>query len=145
MKAPSFRGDYFFLSNFYPVPGGIHGYPTVEHAYVAAKTTDRELRERIKACPTPAAAKKLGKTIPLRPDWEAIRLEVMEYLLRQKFSRPELRELLLATGDTPLVEENLWHDNFWGNCVCRKCTVIPGQNHLGRLLMQVRDELRKGA
>lgn len=137
-----FRGKYFFLSNFFPVPGDVHGYPTVEHAYVAAKTTDRELRRRIKACPDPAAAKKLGRSIPLRPDWEAVRLEVMEYLLRRKFSHPELREKLLATGDAVLAEENCWHDNFWGDCTCDRCKATPGQNHLGRLLMKIRDELR---
>ena len=62
-------------------------------------------------------------------------------LLRQKFRNPKLRELLLGTGEAVLVEGNLHHDNYWGNRKCKKCAEIPGNNQLGKLLMQVRTEL----
>jgi ribA/ribD-fused uncharacterized protein len=71
-----------------------------------------------------------------RADWEAVKLEVMKEILRLKFSEPSLREALLATGDAPLIEANTWNDTFWGVCRGR------GQNHLGRLLEEVREEIR---
>ena len=65
--------------------------------------------------------------------------------LRKKFANPELRDLLLATGDEELVEGNYWHDNEWGNCTCPRCKNIPGKNKLGKLLMQVREEIKNNA
>ena len=136
-----FRGDYFFLSNFYPAK--VYRYPTLEHAFVAAKTVSRTERDYILQLRSPSEAKKYSRTLTLRPNWEQIELEVMETLLKEKFKDPGLRARLLATNDAELVEGNLWHDNFWGDCGCRKCQDIPGQNHLGKLLMQVRAELGK--
>lgn len=72
----------------------------------------------------------------MRSDWEEVKLGVMEGLLREKFSDPELRRKLLATGERELVEGNDWGDSFWGVCAGR------GKNHLGRLLMKLREELR---
>lgn len=133
----SFRGEHFFLSNFYSSPVTVDNiyYPTVEHAYQASKTLDYLERERIRRAQTPGIAKKLGKRITLREDWEDIKLSVMEYLLRQKFSREPLREKLKQTGDADLIEGNLWGDRFWGVYNGK------GENHLGRLLMKIRDEL----
>lgn len=72
-------------------------------------------------------------------------MEIMLELLRLKFTRnPELGKLLIATGDALLEEGNKWHDNFWGDCTCDDCRDIEGENWLGKLLMQVRDELSKG-
>jgi predicted NAD-dependent protein-ADP-ribosyltransferase YbiA (DUF1768 family) len=66
-------------------------------------------------------------------------------LLRQKFvNHSEFRRKLLATGDSMLVEGNIWHDNDWGDCSCERCANKPGQNNLGRLIMQVRKELQDG-
>jgi ribA/ribD-fused uncharacterized protein len=134
----SFSGSYRFLSNFWLIPIRLGGvvYPSTEHAYQAAKTLDNEARAAIAAEPSPGRAKRLGSAVALRDDWEAIKVDVMLACLRQKFSRPDLREKLLSTGDTVLVEGNHWGDTFWG--VCRGV----GENTLGRLLMQVRDELR---
>jgi ribA/ribD-fused uncharacterized protein len=132
-----FRGQYNFLSNFYSV--NVYGYPSVEHAYQAAKTLDKELRAKIKACKTPAEAKRLGRQLPLRSDWEEIKIEVMETLLKRKFEHPSLRQKLLATTGQ-LVEENTWHDNFWGSCICGRCR--KGDNLLGKLLMKIRQQLR---
>jgi ribA/ribD-fused uncharacterized protein len=148
----SFSGRHRFLSNFYPVDvvlfhkewgdSGEHErfYPTVEHAYHAAKTTDQELRQLISEINRnrPQDAKAVGRKLHLRPDWEQIKLEVMLELLRSKFCSYPCRELLLQTDDAELIEGNWWGDTFWG--VCNGV----GENHLGRLLMQVRTELKEG-
>jgi N-glycosidase YbiA len=116
-------------------------YPHVEHAYQAAKTLDRDVRLEF-ASPTLESweAKKMGSELELRPDWEDIKLTVMEILVRQKFLNPEYLERLLLTKGY-LEEGNYWHDQFWGNCTCKKHIAEPGQNHLGKILMQVRHEL----
>jgi ribA/ribD-fused uncharacterized protein len=112
--------------------------PTVEHLYQALKTLDLSERITILSVGTPAAAKQLGKKVTLRPDWEERKLEFMETLVREKFlQNPKLAQLLDETGDAELVEGNWWGDRFWG--VCRG----EGENHLGRILMRVRTELRE--
>lgn len=139
MQINHFKGVHSFLSNFAPcrVTYEDLSYPSVEHAYVAAKTNDRSLRLKISMIPTAANAKRFGRTLQIRPDWNIIRLSVMEHLLRQKFSAgTAYARLLLETGDLELIEGNHWNDHFWG--VCRGY----GENHLGRLLMKIRSELR---
>lgn len=134
----SFSGDNHFLSNFHPSSVMMDGcqYPTVEHAYQAAKTIDPEEREIIRSAPTPGMAKKLGKHANIRPDWDEIKVSVMGELLWQKFNdHPDLRTRLLGTGHASLVEGNWWGDTFWG--VCRG----TGKNWLGRLLMEIRHTL----
>jgi ribA/ribD-fused uncharacterized protein len=75
--------------------------------------------------------------VKLRSDWTEIRLEIMEKIVRAKFwQNPHLARKLVATGDQKLVEGNRWNDTFWG--VCRGV----GENHLGKILMRVREELR---
>lgn len=95
------------------------------------------------ACPNlePGEAKKMGNDLELRPDWEEVKLTVMEILVRQKFLYPEYMELLLTTKSY-LEEGNYWHDQFWGNCMCKKHIETPGENHLGKILMQIRHELQ---
>lgn len=139
LKIAEFQGDYRFLSNFWPAHVEFDGitYPTAEHAYQAAKTLDPAERRRIAALPTPAEAKREGRALPLRPDWEQVKLDVMERCVRYKFSHDaDLRARLLATGDAQLEEGNAWGDRFWG--------VYEGQgeNWLGRILMTVRQELK---
>ena len=86
--------------------------------------------------PTAAEAKQTGRTLSLRPDWETIKLGVMEQLLRQKFTtHAALQDQLKSTRPHSLVEDNTWGDTFWGVCKGQ------GANHLGRLLMSIRDEL----
>ena len=134
-----FIAPHRFLSNFWPSRVSLDAitYPTVEHAYQAAKTVHPEERARIAVAGQPGTAKQLGRTVTIRRDWHEVKLPVMLGLLRQKFAREPLHGQLLATGDAPLIEGNGWGDTFWGVC----CGV--GENHLGRLLMQVRDEIRK--
>ncbi len=138
-KAPpveGFNGRHRFLSNFEPVDVVLDGvtYHSVEAAYQAAKTLDGKQRAKF-ATASASDAKRMGRRLKLRADWEEVKLGVMEDLLRQKFSRDPLRAQLLATGDAELVEVNYWGDVFWG--VCQGV----GENWLGRLLMKVRAEI----
>lgn len=137
-----FDGEYAFLSNFHPAPlryGGLT-WPTVEHAFHAHKTTDQKTRQRISSLPTPAEAKRAGRSLALRPDWDDIRKQVMLDLLIAKFRHQgSLAGRLAATGSRLLVEGNTWHDQFWGSCECdREACRVAGLNYLGRLLMAVR-------
>lgn len=145
MAIVSFSGSRYFLSNFYPVPEGVsYGgrvYRCVEGAYQAAKTTNPVLRQRFRNM-TGAEAKRAGKAIVLRSDWEAIKLEVMECVLRSKFIASALTGDLMATGNEELIEGNYWHDTFWGVCNCKKCGGV-GENNLGRLLMKIREEIKQ--
>lgn len=140
MKIDSFKGDYAFLSNFYPCRILVDGYvyPSVEHAYQASKTVDPTERAHICAAKDPAEAKRRGRKVHLQPRWDEIRLQVMLTLLRQKFEDPRLRHMLAATGDAELEEGNWWGDAFWG-------TVRgAGENWLGQLLMHIRNEVAQG-
>lgn len=136
----SFRGPYFFLSNFYPSPLSLEGinYPTAEHAYQANKSELKEARERIAACATPAEAKDLGRHLHPRKDWsESTALQVMKEVLFAKFRQNSvLSQRLLCTSPSRLIERNTWGDTFWGEYRGK------GDNHLGKLLMEVRSEIR---
>ncbi len=133
----SFTGQYDWLSNFYPCQIKVAGvvYPSVEHAYQAAKTINPEDRAAIAALPNAAQAKRAGKKLVVRDDWEEIKLNVMKQLVRQKFGYGWFALLLIGTGEEELVEGNWWGDTFWG--VCRGA----GHNHLGRILMDIREEV----
>jgi ribA/ribD-fused uncharacterized protein len=144
-KIASFSGQYRFLSNFSVSPVMLDGfvYPTVECAYQAAKTLDAKLREPFVKY-TSGTAKKKGRELPLRENWDAIKNDIMLSLLIQKFEIQNLRTALLATGDAELVEGNWWHDVWFGVCTgnCKKGPHKPfGENWLGKLLMQVREEI----
>lgn len=145
-KILGFFGEYRFLSNFHPSVVILDGqrYPTVEHAYQAAKTLDAEQRAHILQAPTPKEARQMGRSVTMRPDWEQVKVSVMEGLVGQKFgTNLYLRNKLLATGDAYLEETLYWHDNFWGNCTCgQPACRAPGANNLGKILMRVRDRVR---
>lgn len=135
-----FSGKHAALSNFAPVWVWLAGrrYPSVEHAYQAAKTLDVDERAAIRMARSPGKAKRLGQSVTLRPDWDTARLGVMRRLLVQKFDQASFAEVLLSTGDAQLVEGNDWGDVFWG--VYRGSG--EGKNYLGRMLMDIRQELR---
>jgi ribA/ribD-fused uncharacterized protein len=137
----SFRDEYRFLSNFF-----IHRHDgkSGEHAYQAAKCSDLWESDWVWNSNTPGVAKRRGRKVQIRPDWEDVKDEMMLHTLREKFSDvyPEMVKLLLATGDQELVEGNHWHDNYWGVCHCGKCDQTQAQNKLGKMLMQVRKEIR---
>lgn len=137
----SFRGDYFFLSNFYPAetPFCDRIYPTSEHAFQAAKCPDRARTQDFVDLDKPGDAKKLGKAIEVRADWDKIKRNVMYRVLMAKFTfNGYLAQELVLTGNAPLVEGNNWGDTYWGVCNNR------GENQLGQILMRVRDELQRG-
>lgn len=134
----SFDGFYRFLSNFYLYSITVDGvnYPSTEHAFQAAKTNDPTEKFAIANASTPGKAKRIGRKVKLRPDWESVKIQVMTDLVRQKFSKDrDLRQKLLDTGDEELVEGNRWGDRFWG------ISGGSGDNWLGQILMQIRDEL----
>lgn len=131
---------YNWFSNFEPCNLTIDGivWPSVENYYQAMKSTNPDESRRF-AYMSPAQAKKLGRNIRVRGDWELIKQEVMLTALRVKFSIPEWKDKLLNTGDEVLIEWNNWNDRIWGVSVKDNY----GQNMLGKLLMLVREELRK--
>ena len=140
-----FRGQYDFLSNFYDSPiERLNGrsFPTAEHAYQAYKTLDEEQRDWIAGLRTPGEAKRAGRQIDLRPDWETRKVAVMHSVVSIKFRQyPELLDRLIDTGGSLLVEGNTWHDQYWGDCTCAKHVYTPGINALGTTLMWVRLKL----
>lgn len=141
-----FTGRYRWLSNFWPCEITLQGvtYPSVEHAYQAAKSSDPVYRRKVLAAKKPGEAKRLGKLIILPDGWEDQKRDVMSSLLWQKFRDKQLRDKLLATGEENLVEWNTWGDGYWGMCPSnRRDYGWPvGENWLGRLLMRVREQLR---
>lgn len=135
MSIETFGGEFCWLSNFYPAPVMLDGkqFPSVENAYQAAKTTSK-FRGPFQDC-TPEKAKRMGRQVLLRWDWDEIKIDLMRDLLAQKFAKgTELGNKLEATSGE-LVEGNNWGDTFWG--VCNGV----GANWLGRLLMDRRTSL----
>ena len=138
MAIKEFKDEYRFLSNFWPCQIEYEGiqYACTETAYQASKSLFFNIKTEISKM-KPGAAKRYARTVALRPDWEQVKLKVMEDVVRLKFnSSQNLKELLLITGDQELIEGNTWNDTFWG--VCRG----KGENHLGKILMKVRTELQ---
>lgn len=139
-RITSFTGEFRFLSNFYPCAVEWEGYTytSTEAAYQAAKTVSTVDREMIRAARTPAEAKRLGRRVTLRLDWDQVRIPVMRELLQRKFADPTLRQRLQATAPAELIEGNRWGDKFWG-AVYHPAGEWRGENHLGKLLMALRD------
>jgi ribA/ribD-fused uncharacterized protein len=132
-----FHEQYYFLSNFYPawIEVGTITFPTVEHAYQACKTHSIRDRIAISKLRTPGQAKRYGRTVEMRDGWTDLRIPVMLALLVAKFSYTDLQNKLIATYPLELVEDNDWGDDFWGRYHG------SGDNHLGILLMEVRNKL----
>jgi ribA/ribD-fused uncharacterized protein len=159
-----FDGEYRFLSNFYPSEIYYEGlkWPTVEHAYQAAKTLDLPSKQRIREAETAGEAKRLGQLVPLVSDWHNQRMPVMRDLLKLKFCAWRTDDLtdeattfafnqlsysLMETFPLDLIEGNHWHDTYFGVCYGSKKCECPsegnGQNWLGRLLVNRREQLMK--
>lgn len=137
-KISSFTGKYAFLSNFYPCWVNFEGieYPSVEHAFQAAKSLDPDVRKSFSYIRSASDAKSEGRRVALRSDWESVKTDIMYQCLKSKFSDDTLRQLLLSTGDALLEEGNQHGDKIWG-------TVNGiGSNKLGNLIMKVREEIR---
>ena len=135
-----FNGPHRFLSNFWACVVHMDGkdYRSLEHAYQAAKTLDEEERAWIRASSYAGIAKRKGQRVTIREDWDKIKRRIMFKLVMDKFTRDEsLKTKLLETGNALLVEENTWGDTYWGICNGN------GKNHLGKILMRARRELRQ--
>ena len=132
-----FKGEYHWLSNFHSCPVHHEGltFKNTEAAFQASKTLNMDEREKFVGI-NPLIAKRMGRRVKLRSDWDDVKIVVMREVLRCKFSQnPELKAKLIATGDAELIEGNKHRDVFWGVCNGK------GNNQLGRLLMEVRAEL----
>lgn len=157
-----FFNEFRFLSNFHLCEILIDGiiYPSSEHAYMAYKTDDVLVKQKIADLEKPSDAKKMGQEIELRPDWEYYRVAAMLNCLHLKFQNSELADMLCATENKYLEETNWWKDRFWG---VHKSTATKAQlenefssgslkkeiedrpgglNMLGKCLMIVRSNLR---
>jgi ribA/ribD-fused uncharacterized protein len=144
INVKQFKNVYKKYSNFYPVKVMFEGvtYPSVEHAFQAAKTKNKYLRLQISKIPSNQAGKvkAAGRRLKIRKDWDTIKISVMRYLLTQKFNQDEFKNLLLSVNGQ-IIEGNYWCDNYWGDCYCPKCQDIEGKNILGKLIMNIRDEI----
>lgn len=128
----SFQGDYRFLSNFFIEPDGT----CVEVEYQQSKCADPKDKARFYRGMPPGQAKRTGKLITLRDDWDRVKLSIMYKLVSTKFTEHfNLSQLLISTYPLELVEGNNWGDRFWGK------VKGEGQNQLGIILMQIRDEI----
>lgn len=139
----SFRGKYFFLSNFFEVPVLYDGilYQSNEAAFQAQKTLDIEKRKKF-ANLNPSKAKALGRSrsLNLRKDWETVKIDIMKDICFAKFNQnPKLKKYLIETCNDKLEEGNDWGDDFWGTVNGK------GENHLGIILMEIRSTFLKEA
>ena len=145
IKFSRINSKYGVFSNFSPVSIVYNGikYNFTEAAWQAQKCINE--KDRIKfSNMTPSQAKQAGRRTKLRPDWENVKLDLMEEICFIKFSQAPFKEILLSTGDEEIVEDTTgWHDNIWGNCSCAKCINKPGKNLLGKTLMKIRDRLKE--
>lgn len=138
-----FTGEYRWLSNFTPVDIEFRGniFPSVEHAYVSAKSKDPKF---IKTCMdsnnSPGKIKRLCRSIEIVSNWSEVKDLVMSELVNKKFNTEPFKTLLINTGDSIIVETNKWHDNYWGSCRCVRCG-DRGKNTLGKLIMRIRDDI----
>lgn len=139
-KNPAFRGPRAYLSNmFMGAPIIVEGkmWPSVEHAFQAAKSADPDYQERVRNMTSPYEAKKAGRQCVMRMHWNKVKQGIMHRLVKAKFTQhPEL--LAKLKTEQELVEYNTWHDNFWGDCTCAACKNKPGLNTLGLILEDIR-------
>jgi ribA/ribD-fused uncharacterized protein len=134
-----FRGDYRWLSNMTPCIVTLDGvaYRSVEHAYMSAKSDDAEWKEFCFNTESPYTVKQKSKDIILVDNWQNIKINVMYSLLEQKFNQEPFRQKLIDTGDCYIQEGNRWKGTFWGIDL----DTNKGTNHLGNLIMKIRDTL----
>jgi ribA/ribD-fused uncharacterized protein len=132
----SFTGEYSWLSNFEPVEIEFNGikYPSVEHAYMSAKSGDPQWKKLCAIIPSAGKIKRASREVDLVPNWEEVKVSVMWECIVQKFSQQPFKGRLLATGFETLIEGNNHKDEYWG--VSLKTHM--GRNMLGGLIMHYR-------
>jgi predicted NAD-dependent protein-ADP-ribosyltransferase YbiA (DUF1768 family) len=135
---PSFRDELHFLSNMYPC-NIFNVYKSSEHLYQASLAANTEAHNLIVATPDGYAAKRLAHKLPRRLDVDQVKVPFMAHALYLKFLyNPDIRAKLIW-HKAVIIEENEWHDNFWGMCTCNGCANKVHQNKLGKLLTITRD------
>jgi len=137
-----FKGENRWLSNFWEAPFfyGQYTWPTVEHAFVSHKVTVSEYAEVAEhvITLTPGQAKRYGRSVCLRADWDLIKLLLMTQLQEEKYKQnPGLMKKLLDTKSGHIEETNSWNDTYWG--VCNGV----GKNWMGVILMELRERERR--
>jgi ribA/ribD-fused uncharacterized protein len=134
-----FKDEYSFLSNFYKSEILYENitYPTAEHAFQAAKTLNQYERKAIAACATPGQAKRMGRQVVLRKDWEKEKTNIMYEICTIKFQNTQLRDKLIGTKLMKLFEGNTWNDVYWGVQWLQDGSCF-GHNKLGNVLMDIR-------
>ena len=137
-----FKNEHKWLSNFEPCEIELHGniYQSVESAYQSEKSNNENWK-RFCLNNSSRDVKIASKKIKIRKDWNDVKLRIMENLLKQKFSKEPFKKLLLQTGDENIVEGNYWNDVEWGVDLTRSPNI--GENHLGRIIMKIRDNLKE--
>ena len=130
------------FSNFSPHPVKLRDvtWATVEHYFQAQKFAGTEHEEAIRCARSPMIAARMGRdrSKPLREDWETVKDSVMREGVHAKFTQhAALRSVLLSTGEAEIVEHTA-NDSYWGDGGDGS-----GKNQLGKILMEVRAELRK--
>lgn len=144
MVIREFKNEYDWLSNFYPCDilyNGEH-YSSAEAAFQAQKCVDEEEKNMFLTL-TASQAKKFGKKVKLREDWEQVKESIMYEILLVKFTtNTTLKNKLLETDNAYLIEGNYWKDTYWGVCPPNGEILKNGLNRLGELLMKVRTELQ---
>jgi ribA/ribD-fused uncharacterized protein len=144
MDINEFRYNNYFLSNFSNYGFEYEGvyFKNVEQAYQWAKAETENDKLLILQCSTAKDAKDLGHKIKCDiKKWDENKTSIMEEILVTKFSNYHLKCKLVRTGESKLIEGNYWHDNFWGQCYCNKCSKVEGKNILGNILMKIRSNL----
>jgi len=152
----NFKGKFDFLDPAYYCLAGYDGviYNSAEAAFLASQYDAPCFRSMFRNTALPIwRARELARRLQKRRDWTPeLSLDLMRQITLDKFSRtPRLHAALLDTGDEQIVAENNWHEQFWGCCICntrpgkygrRFSCSAPGRNHLGEILMSVRDQLQ---
>jgi ribA/ribD-fused uncharacterized protein len=135
-----FQGEYRWLSNFWPVEISYKGrvFKSVEHAYMSEKNTSDVWKDFCENEVDPKIVNKMSRIITLCPDWDEVKVDIMNQLTRVKYQNQEFSEKLLKTGTQKLVEGNYWGDVFWGV----DNETGEGQNLFGKILMEIREEIR---
>ena len=141
-KIERFTGEYAFLSNFYLVDVEFKGrvFPSSEHAFMSEKSDNNSWKDLCTdASIPPGKIRRMGRQVTLVADWDEIKFDVMEEVLRKKFHfNPEMKKALIATGKKELIKGDGYGDKIWG--VCSKTR--EGSNHLGKILMTLREEVK---
>lgn len=135
-----FQGEYRWLSNFMPCKIVLSNiiYPSVEHAYMSAKSIDPSWKE-LCARPDikPGEIKRRSRKVKLVENWDSIKLQIMRVCLQQKYTQEPYLSKLIATKGMQLEEGNKWNDKFWGIDL----RTGEGENNLGKMIMEIREQL----